>query len=96
MPPTDENLWRDLQVGDRVQIVHYPFEFSKHVYTLHAETRDAYRHLIETNATLVVCKIDADGYPWIDFEIVDGYGRVEYHSLMLNHDGIRRVAETTE
>jgi hypothetical protein len=96
MSPTDENLWRALQVGDRVQIVHYPSEFSKHDYTLHAETRDAYRHLIETNTTLVVSKLDDDGYPWIDFEIIGSDGRVEYHSLMLNHDGIRRVAETIE
>lgn len=91
MLPTDENLWRELQVGDRVQFVHFPCEFSDDEYTMHDETREAYRHLIETNAILTISKLDDDGYPWVSFEIADQQNQVEYHSLMLNHDGIRRA-----
>ena len=95
MSPTNENLWRDLQVGDRVQIVHYPCEFSEHEYTMHDETRDAYQYLIESGLILEVNKLDNDSYPWVDFEIVNRHSQVEYHSLMLNHDGIQRVVEST-
>jgi hypothetical protein len=91
MQPANEDLWRTLQRGDRVRIVHYPCEFSEHEYTMHEETRAAYRHLIETKKVLAVDRIDNDGYPWVEFEISDMNGDVEYHSLMLNHDGIERL-----
>lgn len=94
MPPTDENLWRVLKVGDHVQIVHYPCEFTEHEYTMHDETREVYRHLIESREILEVSELDDDGYPWVRFEIVNKRGQLEYHALMLNHDGIQRTAET--
>lgn len=94
MPPTSENLWQRLQPGDRVRIVHYPCEFSEHDYTMHDETRTAYRHLIETKEVLTVGYVDDDGYPWVEFEISDPNGGIKYHSLMLNHDGIEQTEES--
>lgn len=96
MPPTDENLWHSLRVGDRVLVVHYPCEFSDHDYTMHDETRDAYRQLIESRQLLTVSRIDDDGYPWVEFEITGKNGRLEYHSLILNHDGIQRADDTSK
>jgi hypothetical protein len=96
MRSTDGNLWHDLKVGDRIQTVHLPFEFAEHEYTLHDETRNAYQNLIESKAILAISKIDDDAYPWVDFEIVNEHGQVEYHSLMLNHDGIQRVVSDGE
>jgi hypothetical protein len=60
---------------------------------MHDETRAAYRHLIETKEVLTVSQLDEYGYPWVEFEITDTNGEIEYHSLMLNHDGIQRVDE---
>lgn len=94
MPPTSENVWQRLQPGDCVRIVHYPCEFSKQDYTLHDETRAAYRHLIETKEVLTVGYLDDDGHPWVEFETSDPNGEIEYHSLMLNHDGIERADES--
>jgi hypothetical protein len=90
---TNDELWKSLQCGDRVRIVHYPCEFSGHENTIHAETRAAYRHLIESKEVLTVGQLDEDGYPWVEFDITDASGNIEYHSLMLNHDGIQRVDE---
>jgi hypothetical protein len=95
MQSTSDDLWRALKPGDRVHIVHYPCEFSGHEYTLHEETHAAYRHLIETRKVLVVNRIDEDGYPWVEFEVSDVNGGIEYHSLMLNHDGIERLDENS-
>jgi hypothetical protein len=88
MTSTDDQLWRTLRVGDRVKIVHFPYEFSKRDYTMHDETRAAYRHLIETKEELCVRHIDDEGYPWVKFTIRADDGEEEFHSLMLNHDGI--------
>jgi hypothetical protein len=94
MQPTNEDLWRTLQRGDRVRIVHYPREFSGHEYTMHKETRDVYQFLIESTKLLTIDRIDNDGYPWVEFEIAGANGEIEYHSLMLNHDGLQRVTSS--
>jgi hypothetical protein len=88
MPPTNEDLWRNLRVGDRIQIVHFPCEYSDREFTMHAETRAAYQYLIDSSTVLTIESVDADGYPWTEFEMVDEQGRVEHHYLMLNHDGL--------
>jgi hypothetical protein len=93
MAPTPDSLWRSLRPGDRVQIVHYPCEFSDQEYTMHDETRAAYRHLIDTKEVLQVSYLDDDGFPWVEFQLTDLNGDVQYHSLMLNHEGIHRVGE---
>ena len=61
---------------------------------MHDETRAAYRHLIETQQELLVSHIDDDGYPWTKFTIESLEGDLEYHSLMLNHDGLELIVGT--
>ncbi|MEX2168950.1 MAG: hypothetical protein WD851_06550 [Pirellulales bacterium] len=92
MTPTDDQLWRTLQPGDVLRIVHLPCEFSLQEYTMHAETRVAYQHLIRTRQELSVSYLDEQGYPWIKFTIESQEHGTEYHSLMLNHDGLELVS----
>lgn len=91
MISTDDQLWRKLRHGDRVKIVHLPLEFSTQEYTLHDETQAAYRYLIDNEVVLCVTEIDDQGFPWVDFTMEATDGETEYHSLMLNHDGIQLV-----
>ena len=88
MNPTDKELWRTLRKNDRVRIVHLPNEFSGPEFTLHADTRAAYRHVIDSREVLTVSHLDEDGYPWVGFTMIAKDGVTEHHSLMLNHDGI--------
>lgn len=81
-----EIQWRDLQVGDRVTLHSLPVGF------LHPETRDIYRQVIQTQMELEVARLDANGLPWVDFEIVRN-GEVEWHSLLINHEGLEICAE---
>lgn len=88
MNPTNKQLWRRLRLGDRVRLVHLPNEFSGDDYTLLPDTLAAYRKLIANQEMLTVSKLDEGGYPWVEFTIVAEDGVTEFHSLMLNHDGI--------
>ncbi len=88
-----DQLWRTLQIGDRVRIAHVPLEFSSapESYRLDPETEELYLHLAKEAAVLTVTEIDDWGVPWIDYLWVRPTGTVEHHSLGLNHDGLERV-----
>jgi hypothetical protein len=85
---TDPELWRRLRVDDRVRLVHMPTEFSRPRYQIHRDTLRAYRRLIERRWPLRVCKIDDWKLPWVQFQLRRKDGRIEYHSLAVNHDGL--------
>jgi hypothetical protein len=59
---------------------------------MHDETRDIYKHLIDSGLILEVSELDDDGYPWVRFQVTTDEDEIEYHWLMLNHDGIQRAA----
>jgi len=90
---SDPELWRKLQVGDRIRIVHLPCEFTSHDYTLHPETEWLYRYLIDSRTVLKIEKIDDDGYPWIEEVVVMRDGVESFEWLMVNHDGIEILTE---
>lgn len=94
MTPTNDQLWRSLQPGDILRIVHLPCEFSQQEYTMHAETLAAYQYLIQSGQKLTVSYMDEDGYPWIKFTMESQDNGIEHHSLMLNHDGLELVRKT--
>lgn len=83
--------WRKLRVNERIRFVHMPTEFSRPGYTLHRDTRRAYRRLIERGRPLRVFKIDEWKLPWIHCQFRRKDGRIEYHWLAINHDGWVRV-----
>ena len=86
--PKVSELWRQLQVGDRVRIVGWPSEFKREA--LHRETIELYEWLINTRSVLTVVNIDSTGLPEGHIDICDADGtRSEY--VLLNHDGLARV-----
>lgn len=86
--PSDDELWRTLRAGDRFKLAHLPFEFSEHEYTLHDDTLATYLHLIDSQQELTIDHLDEQGFPWTKFTTEDDNQQIEYHSLMINHDGI--------
>jgi hypothetical protein len=85
---TDPKLWRRLKIGDRVRIVHVPSDFTRPGYGIHRDTLRAYRRLIERGRPLRVYKIDDWDLPWVQFRFRRKDGRIEYHYLAINHDGL--------
>ena len=85
---TDPKLWKRLKVGDRVRIVQMPTDFSQPGYFVHRHTLRAYRKLIARNRPLRVSKIDDWKMPWVRFQFRRKDGRIEYHSMRFNHDGL--------
>ena len=86
-------LWRDLQVGDQIQIVRVPKEFSQRGYYIHADTLRVYERLITAGTVLTVDRIDESGLPWVEFSCENEDGQQEFHSLAVNHDGLERVVD---
>ncbi|TWT99101.1 hypothetical protein Pla108_00340 [Botrimarina colliarenosi] len=88
----DPELWKKLELGDRVRISRFP----SYEGCLHDDTAALYRWLVETSRVLTVMKlefIEEQAYPWSG-EIVwsmDSSHPEEFHWLMLNHDGLERV-----
>jgi hypothetical protein len=82
--------WQKLRVGDRIRFVHMPTAFSREGYQLHRDTRQAYKKLIErgrAGRSVRVSKIDEWKMPWVSFQLRRKDGRIEYHSMLINHDG---------
>lgn len=83
--------WRELRVGDRIRIVRMPSEFDDPSFLLPRCDHIAYRRLVERHRPLRVCRVDADGLPWVDFRFRLDDGRWAYHWMAFNHDGWVRV-----
>ncbi len=84
-------LWHALKVGDKVKVGEWPQELREE--TLHEETRELYRWLIETNSILTVVKMDECGLPLGEIvRIVNGVETFE--TLLLNHGGLEIVQES--
>jgi hypothetical protein len=86
--PAKRELWQTFKVGDRVRVVELPREFLVSGAVLHSETRRAYKYLVKRRRPLVVWMIDEYGFPWVKFQFRGRNGRMEYHSMALNHSGI--------
>jgi len=82
-------LWRRLKVGDRVRLVEFPPTFLRPNSHLHRDTIWVYKQLVARGRPLRVSRIEYGG-PWLDCRF-RRKGRLEYHSLLINHDGIVRV-----
>ena len=81
-------LWRSLIRGDRVRVVAWPPELTKE--TMHAETTEFYRWLIDTKSVLNIVRIDEWGLPWgALWRMVDG--AKHYEAVALNHGGLELV-----
>jgi hypothetical protein len=79
-------LWRSLKIGDQVRVIAWPLE----LHTLHPETEEVYRWLIETGNVLTVERFDHLGLPYgVVSRTVDGLRLTE--SLLLNHGGLQIV-----
>jgi hypothetical protein len=80
--------WNSLAVGDQVRVVHFPTFLG----TTHDETRLVYEQLVDRRVVLTVDRIDEDGHPWVEF--FDEPTK-EYHYLMINHDGLELVLNSS-
>jgi len=83
--------WKKLRVGDRVRFVSMPTEFSRPGYYVHRDTLRVYRRLIQRRRAVRVVYLDDWKLPWIRCQFRCKDGRIEYHSLAINHDGWDRV-----
>ena len=84
--------WEQLSIGDRIRFVQMPTGFSRS--NGHHDTLRVYQRLIKRRWPARVAYFTEWGNrkaPWIrcQFRLKDG--RIEYHSLMINHDGWVRV-----
>ena len=86
--------WRKLRVGDRIRFVSMPTDISQPGYVVHRDTLRVFQRLIERRRPVRVAFLDqwGDGKaPWIRCRFRRKDGRIEYHSLMIDHDGWVRV-----
>ena len=83
--------WRQLRVGERIRIVHMPSDFARPGYFVHRSTRRIYRRLIDRRRSVRIHRIDEYNMPWIHCQCRRKDGRIEYHYLLINHDGWVRV-----
>jgi hypothetical protein len=83
-------LWKKLKVGDSVRLVEVPPEFLQPGYYVHPETMRLYKKLIERRRPLRIRLVDKFG-PWIHCKTRHKRYGWQYHSLLLNHDGLVRV-----
>lgn len=84
--------WRKLRVGDRIRFVRMPTGFSRQ--NCHRDTLRVFQRLIERRRPVRVAFFGEWGkwkVPWIRCQFRRKDGRIEYHSLAINHDGWVRV-----
>lgn len=84
-------LWRELQVGDRIRLVEIPKEFLQEGYYIHRDTLRVYKKLLARRRSLRIHEIDEGGLPWVHCRFRRKNGRWEHHFLALNHGGLVRV-----
>ncbi len=84
-------LWRTLQIGDRVRFLRLPEGVTNE------ETCAVYEALIATGAILAVEEIDNFGHPWTESFEIDATGTITTgsgigHTLALNDESWEIVA----
>jgi hypothetical protein len=85
------DLWRELQVGNRIRLTEIPPEFLQEGYYVHRDTMRVYKRLLARRRALRIREIDQDGLPWIECRFRRNDGRWEWHWLALNHGGFIRL-----
>ena len=85
------DVWRRLKVGDRVRLVEMPPEFFGEGYYVHRDTMRVYKMLVARGRSVRVFKIDAWESPWIRCGFRRSSGKMEWHDLSINHDGLDKV-----
>lgn len=83
-------IWRELKIGDHIRVFEYPPEFQQPGYLVQEETVEIYGYLVAKRRILTVTRIDEAGNPWVDFTRTNDSGDTEWHSLMVNHDGLEK------
>ena len=80
--------WRSLRVGDKIQIVRIPSLFSAPHYHNGDwdDTFALYEHLIQDSVVLTIDRIDEDGRPWVEYELIDHDGGSTSNSLAMDDD----------
>jgi hypothetical protein len=81
--------WQTLRIGDKIRFIAMPTGFDSK--TCLPETLTAYRHLLKRRRPVRVWDMDEWNRPWILFQWRRKNGRLEEHSLLINHDGWVRV-----
>ena len=71
---------RKLRIGDRVRFIRLPDEWNEPGYQVHEESVEFMTALMKRRRSSRVCKIEEDGYPWIDARLRDEGGAIECHS----------------
>lgn len=90
---SDPELWKKLKPGDRVVVTRLPEECARSD-SGYNETQFAYEWLIARRYVLTIDHletVDGVAYPWTSDFVVETYGVKEWHSLLVNHDGLERV-----
>ena len=72
--------FQELKVGDRIRIISVP-GIGIPNYTLHSETRRAYKKLIARGRSLRICEINEYRSPWFRFRFKRANEKWEYHSM---------------
>lgn len=85
--------WKDLRIGDQIQIVRMPSEFSDPAIFVQKETADFYQLLIDRKEILTVEQFCHDGFPWISYDEKLCNGEVTNHSLAVNDDSWELVTQ---
>jgi hypothetical protein len=80
-------VWKTLRVGDCIRIIGMPDE----VWAPHGETKALFQHLVDHLLPVKVCRVDEDGYPWIEYTHTSEDGTEYWESLMIHHDAIEVI-----
>jgi hypothetical protein len=91
----EPELWRRLRVGDRIRLLRLPTDFFDW-RSLHRETKEAYRYLLNRRTPLRVFQIDEYGFPWVEFQFRDKSGKMRHDWMAMNHGGIAIVKARTK
>src|SRR5262245_51754892 len=73
---------RDLKIGDRVRLVHFPHEYLP-PHTLNREPTQLYARVLARGRAVRVYKVDEMGLPWIKCQFRQRNGKWEYHFLLI-------------
>jgi hypothetical protein len=84
-------LWRQLEIGDKIRLIEIPPEFLQEGYYIHRNTMRVYKKLLARRRPLRIWMMDEYGHPWIQCRFQRKDGQWEHHTLAVNHDGLVRV-----
>jgi hypothetical protein len=85
--------WRTLKAGDRIRLICVPeSDLQQRERELQdgAEmagwTADTLERILNLDPAVTIDRVDEQGMPWFEYELVGEDGRIEYHSLGIAED----------